>query len=659
MNSKSLSTSEQFTEKVAFRCGLIILIFFLIAPRGCFSYPGLSLDPSFILALNYSFEHGFIFGTDVIFTYGPLSFISTGLCTTPFEKSLTVLVYFLVSVGYTWLIYRYLIASIKSRQYFVILIIAAALLVFPFAFRDIGFSITVLYLALTVIYIYKPRTLLLYSAALLVTLAFFIKVNTGIFLIIHFTSLFVFTGVRQRLKDGYFLTIIPFAFTLLSIIILSKILNVDVYNYVRYSFEIIRGYNETNIIVPEKRDLLLLAASFSIVALFLIFHNLKNRKILSAQTFAGITSVLFIYIVYKQSYVRADESHVSLYYTYSFFIILLSLDPQEVKDFNMSKKVLLALIVLVNTVWFAPIINKYSARKSQLPFAQLFSSFDETSAQKMKWNKAFRYLPTSFRNRIGNGTIDVLPWEQSFILYNNLNYRPRPIFQSYSAYMPLLDSLNAAFYEGEKAPQFLLFSNHTTDTRNPFWEETRTKMTIAKWYTVVDTMSCDLKRYPSFYTAEEPARILLMQRKAFASEQFKEVGKTEISLVNNSILVIPKSQNLMVLKLNLNFSILGNLRSTLFQAVIPEAQLKIGKEWTKRYRVFPSTFKDGVIINKAILDTRAAELFLSGDYENLQDVDSIKFNFNDIARYVKIPANAVLYEYKTPEKLIKLQIDRK
>ncbi|MGY8719875.1 MAG: hypothetical protein ACKVI3_19075, partial [Verrucomicrobiia bacterium] len=69
------------------------------------------------------------------------------------------------------------------------------------------------------------------------------------------------------------------------------------------------------------------------------------------------------------------------------------------------------------------------------------------------------------RELIGDASVDVLGFEQAIALFNNFNYTPRPVFQSYSVYTPHLAELNAAFIISENAPEFLLLKLQTIDER--------------------------------------------------------------------------------------------------------------------------------------------------------------------------------------------------
>jgi hypothetical protein len=69
------------------------------------------------------------------------------------------------------------------------------------------------------------------------------------------------------------------------------------------------------------------------------------------------------------------------------------------------------------------------------------------------------------RERAGGQTIDVFQNSQGIALLNGLNFHPRPVFQSYSAYTPELAELNRAFYEGGRAPVFALYKSEPIDGR--------------------------------------------------------------------------------------------------------------------------------------------------------------------------------------------------
>ena len=64
-----------------------------------------------------------------------------------------------------------------------------------------------------------------------------------------------------------------------------------------------------------------------------------------------------------------------------------------------------------------------------------------------------------------HGSVDIYPWGQSFLLARDMDYRPRPVIQSYLAYTQKLEELNAAHLRGKNAPDWIFFSFGTIDDR--------------------------------------------------------------------------------------------------------------------------------------------------------------------------------------------------
>lgn len=103
-------------------------------------------------------------------------------------------------------------------------------------------------------------------------------------------------------------------------------------------------------------------------------------------------------------------------------------------------------------------------------------------------------LPASTRSAIGTASVDVYPWEIAYVPANGLAWVNRPLPASFNAYTARLDRLNAAFFESERRPEYLLW--HTSplaraplasiDERYLPWDEPRTLRTILGAYDVVE-----------------------------------------------------------------------------------------------------------------------------------------------------------------------------
>jgi hypothetical protein len=75
------------------------------------------------------------------------------------------------------------------------------------------------------------------------------------------------------------------------------------------------------------------------------------------------------------------------------------------------------------------------------------------------------------RDTIGSASVDVFGQHQVYALFNGLNYRPRPVFQSYVACNARLMRLNEAFYLSGAAPEYVMFSLGPIDRKFPPLED--------------------------------------------------------------------------------------------------------------------------------------------------------------------------------------------
>lgn len=69
------------------------------------------------------------------------------------------------------------------------------------------------------------------------------------------------------------------------------------------------------------------------------------------------------------------------------------------------------------------------------------------------------------------GTTDIYAWTQSALLAAGLEWSPRPVLQSYSAYTPELLRADAEHLTGPRAPRNVIFSVQAIDGRLPMMEE--------------------------------------------------------------------------------------------------------------------------------------------------------------------------------------------
>jgi hypothetical protein len=78
-----------------------------------------------------------------------------------------------------------------------------------------------------------------------------------------------------------------------------------------------------------------------------------------------------------------------------------------------------------------------------------------------------------------DGGVDVYGHHQGAVLAYPIDYRPRPVFQSYAAYTPALAARNRAHLAGPGGPRHILFDPETIDFRYPLLDEASSLPTLA------------------------------------------------------------------------------------------------------------------------------------------------------------------------------------
>jgi hypothetical protein len=116
-----------------------------------------------------------------------------------------------------------------------------------------------------------------------------------------------------------------------------------------------------------------------------------------------------------------------------------------------------------------------------------FSKYKKTMIYYSEKKLEQSILPSVIRDKIGNKTTDVYPVEISYIPANYLNWKPRPVFQSYIAYLPWLEDKNLEFFSRGDVPEYIIFENisgrcATLDDGYVFNDEPRVIMKILEKY---------------------------------------------------------------------------------------------------------------------------------------------------------------------------------
>ena len=204
----------------------------------------------------------------------------------------------------------------------------------------------------------------------------------------------------------------------------------------------------------------------------------------------------------------------------------------------------------------------------------------QTADIREKWA-----LPRT-RARVQDKPIDMVGYEQGVLFLNKLNWKPRPVFQSYSAYTPFLVSTNARFFRREDSPPFVLVRLQPIDGRLPTSEDGQALIEILRRYRPVL-----IEKY--FLLLERLENLGGVAPADLAWE--KVIGFDEEA----SLLDLPDACHIVALKIKPSWE--GALRNFAFKAPEVSLKLRTATGATYTFRLIPAMVEEGFLLNPLLL----------------------------------------------------------
>jgi len=228
--------------------------------------PGIGTEQSWHLA----FDQGLRFGTDFVFTYGPLGFLSVRF---PFESTRLLLI---LSDVFLWAnlvaVFLWLAKRLKTLREALALLFAVLCIDGAFYFLQLVIVQFAIFGFWLFHYLRSPNILILMNAAVLSLLMFFIKLNIGL---PAMALMILFLVHRSFSPEGRHSALLFLGAYFLTLLALPTVIPVDLLPYIRSSLEIARGYNDAMflpLVANEHYPLLALVIIGSWVGV-LVFHR--------------------------------------------------------------------------------------------------------------------------------------------------------------------------------------------------------------------------------------------------------------------------------------------------------------------------------------------------------------------------------------------------
>lgn len=430
--------------------------------------------------------------------------------------------------------------------------------------------------------------------------------------------------------------LIPIAFCLIySIFITYSILftsSTSLIDYIYNSLQISSGYSSAMSVIGNSQELIIGLFNCGII-IGLLFLLAKNGYLNLSLGLLFIT-----WIAFKHGFIRHDGSHYLLFSQTILFIIFLCLTKiKSIRQWKIS--FCLYLYIMVNSM---VTLNSYSDLTASIftrlnnnwqtisNTSWLKSSHEEYSNQILSKSE----FPNNIKEIIGDKTIDIIPWDISIAPANNLNWQPRPIFQSYSAYTSYLDNLNFQNFV-DNPRDYLLYTFIAIDARHPFFDEPKTFSFVHCNYAPIEVIEGDFD--PVF------TPIFLLKKQINNACSSTKMESTMTTKWNQIEALENNNNSLIKAEIKIKYSLWGKFYKTIFRTPPVMVNVKYKDNSERKYRIIPENANNGVIFSHLPRDNQEALLFLSGE-KNAQVKLFSFFNQNNSLYKSDIEINLFSYE---------------
>jgi hypothetical protein len=458
----------------AWTIALVLLITALSWPVS-FVKAGGGLDDSWAVGLELAVAHGLAFGRQVIFTYGPLGFSLVPTAVTPGTLLVSEVLVGLIQLA----LVAVLLATLRRRMNLLaasVLTLLAASLV---GWRGIGeplegiaFGLVALTFATPAVRREQAFRRLAVGGGALAGFALLVKLNEGV----AASALLAvgLLGSDWRRRD-----LTRAAASLLGTLVALWLFVGEplgaLPDYLRNGYDVIGGYVEAMGIAPtgpEGQWQLLLVLGSALVLAIGAWRALATERPRRGAALAGAVLVIH-YFVGREAFVRYGPGHVAAIGLLGAVALMIPWPrAQRTTGFAVAALMTIAVFaVLARPI--GEIVDPLGDAQRLVAQAHEVLHPADVIAEGRAQVRQESAVPQAMASALRGHCVTAEPDEIAAVwAHPAWRWCPLPVFQSYSAYTPRLDRLNAAAYaDARHGPDRVLRQvNEAIDERNPTWE---------------------------------------------------------------------------------------------------------------------------------------------------------------------------------------------
>jgi hypothetical protein len=425
------------------------------------------LDPSWGMVLVYAHRQGLQFGRDIAFTYGPCGFLFSRF----YYDGVPLVKILWESVGKLALAGTLVaMAASTFNSWFRFGLFYLGLVLAAKIYSDIVIFLCTPLLALCWLLPQKSKS---WQVAVAVTwMAFLAQVRFNYLMQALVAIGLVIPSLLLEGKSKKLLVIVSSftaGFVFFWLVAGQAINNLPA--YFGSSWEISNGYLAAMAVNTVPITTWCIAGGICLLVVAFILSLLGSQN-LRAEKWILLYFCCAWFFIWKYGVTRADTGHIALFFPTAFVFCAAApaLFQRRHRWSFLDVTLILSLagLWLFNSGFFLRHTPWELAQRLRAAPGELFRP--KRQAQRFAAAEAAMEKANPSKNLraiVGRETIDVINFDQYSVLREHLNYCPRPVFQSYSAYTPALLKRNLRFYQSSSAPQFVFARLQSIDWRFP------------------------------------------------------------------------------------------------------------------------------------------------------------------------------------------------
>jgi hypothetical protein len=568
---------------------------------------GASLDPSWMQALGHFYRTDAQAGTDYVFTYGPLGFFATwthdpDLYWQRYLWELGVKLAAAVVISLS-------LAALPSRG-LTLLGLALVIVFVPYHFDTI-YQVALLAAGLLLLdgacrgrtdlqsvqqadgRIANPSYGWPAAAVLLPLLALLALTKFTYFVLALWAAALAEAAVRLRGYRGWLSPVLLYLACVAAVWLYCGQRPAHLWAYCRNSWEIAAGYGEAMSVPAQVRVTALALVALVLAGFLLLLAAWRNRR-----SAFHVTAVLLLgpglFLGWKHGLTRSADGHPYIFCGMALYVAavlprLLAPTTGPLTWIALGCVLACSVCGILLTAdrlaedYFGWNLRQTTANVTAAlhPAARKGELEEERVAQEDRWRL------DRVRAAAGAAPVDQLSCEQGVVLLNGLNWRPRPVFQSYTAYTPALLRLNAEFFRSAAAPDYLLCNLSPIDNRLGAMEDSLALLEVLRRYYPLlrEEHFVLFRRVPPGEETPAPEPEVVCRRPVRFGE---EVSLAEVS------------GDYQVLALRFSPSAGGLVRGALYKRDSVLIDLRTASGRTLQRRVIPAMAQEGFLINPLV-----------------------------------------------------------